>query len=262
MPRHDNRNHNHDHNHEGGAPGGRRRIRAIDPTGEEVRSRRHGPDWGSERHGGGHGRGPRRGEFRGMPGFIGGGRGFGGRRAGRGDMRAAVLALLAEQPMHGYQMITEIAERSGGFWQPSPGSIYPVLQQLQDEGLVAPDEADGRRVFHLTEAGRAYVEANSEQLREPWATPVGGRHEAAFELFRALGPVASAAKQVVETGSASQVERARQILTEARKALYRILAEDEQAPEPASESAAAGSPSAGEPGTASAASESATNSPA
>jgi len=256
MPRHDN------HNPEPGGPGGRRRIRAIDPTGEEVRARRHGPDW-SERHGGGRGRGPRTGEFRGMPGgFIGGGRAFGGRRAGRGDVRAAVLALLAEQPMHGYQMITEIAERSGGFWQPSPGSIYPVLQQLQDEGLVSPDEADGRRVFHLTDAGRDYVESHREQLREPWAAPVGGRHEAAFELFRALGPVASAAKQVVETGNASQVERARQILTEARKALYRILAEDEQAPEPAPESAATTGTSAGEPGPSSAASESATSSPA
>jgi DNA-binding PadR family transcriptional regulator len=203
------------------------------------------------------------GEFRGMPGgFMGGGRSFGGRRAGRGDVRAAVLALLAEQPMHGYQMITEIAERSGGFWQPSPGSIYPVLQQLQDEGLVAPDEADGRRVFHLTEAGREYVESHREQLSEPWAKPVGGRHEAAFELFRALGPVASAAKQVVETGNPSQVERARQILTEARKALYRILAEDEQAPEPSPQPVDTEDATAGETVPSSAASESATDSPA
>jgi Fe2+ or Zn2+ uptake regulation protein len=167
-----------------------------------------------------------------------------------------VLALAAEQPMHGYQMITEIAERSGGFWQPSPGSIYPVLQQLQDEGLLLSDETDGRRVFHLTDAGRDYVESHAEQLREPWATPVGGRHEAAFDLFRALGPVAAAAKQVVETGTPTQLEQARLILTDARKALYRILAEDEATSGPAE---ATGSPS--EQGRSGTGSESATDSP-
>ena len=77
-----------------------------------------------------------------------------GHRAGRGDVRAAVLALLDEEPMHGYQMIQELGERSGGAWTPSPGSIYPALQLLQDEGLVTAAETDGKRVFSLTEAGR------------------------------------------------------------------------------------------------------------
>ena len=86
----------------------------------------------------------------GFPGFLGR-----GPRAGRGDVRAAILALLAEQPMHGYQIMRELGERSGGVWRPSPGSIYPTLQQLEDEELVRPETGDaGRRVFALTEAGQ------------------------------------------------------------------------------------------------------------
>jgi hypothetical protein len=154
-------------------PGGRGRRGGREPDERRHRSHGHGhggPPWAGRR--GGFGAGP---AF-GWPGF-GGGRGFGGRgssgRAARGDVRASVIALLAEQPRHGYQIITEITERSGGAWTPSPGSVYPVLQQLQDEGLVRPEEADGRRVFHLTEAGEAYVAAHPDELAKPWEA-VGG----------------------------------------------------------------------------------------
>lgn len=191
----------------------------------------HGGPPGFSRHGGWGGGPP----F-GWPGF-GGGRGFGGRgsgggRAARGDVRASVLALLSEQPRHGYQIITEITERSGGAWTPSPGSVYPVLQQLQDEGLVRPEEADGRRVFHLTEAGEAYVKDHAEELNEPWAAVGGQPKPGVGEMFGVFKQVAVAAAQVAQTGGEVQVEQARALLAETRRNLYRILAEDEPAAEP------------------------------
>jgi DNA-binding PadR family transcriptional regulator len=169
----------------------------------------------------------------GPPGF--GGRGFGrrgfsgrgGRRAGRGDVRASVLALLAEQPMHGYQMLGELAERSGGTWRPSPGSVYPVLQQLQDEGLVQPEETDGSRVFHLTEAGRAYVEEHRDELAAPWEAMAGSRHEGTHQLFQVMSQVGAATWQLAQAGGDAQIEKATALLAEARRNLYRILAEDE-----------------------------------
>ena len=118
-------------------------------------------------HGGGP-RGPRGfgGGF-GPGGFGPGGRGP-GRRAGRGDIRAAVLILLKEQPMHGYQLIQEIGDRSGGQWRPSPGAIYPALNLLEDEGLVAITAESGRKLARLTDAGTAYVTENAEQLGSPF----------------------------------------------------------------------------------------------
>ena len=104
------------------------------------------------------------------PGFarrFGGPRGR-GRRTARGDIRAAVLALVAEQPRHGYEIIQEIAERTGGAWRPSPGSVYPTLSQLEDEGLVRVEQADGRRVVHLTEEGTRYVEEHRAELDAVW----------------------------------------------------------------------------------------------
>src|ERR1700731_1843201 len=97
------------------------------------------------------------------------------RRAGRGDIRAAILALLAEQPMHGYQIIQELTERSGGAWRPSPGSVYPTLQQLEDEGLVRAVQTEaGRRVHELTEAGRAEAAATGRESA-PWEDAAGER---------------------------------------------------------------------------------------
>lgn len=199
------------------------------------RRRGHGGPPGFGRHGG-FGGGPGfGGPGFGWPGF-GGGRGFGGRgsgggRAARGDVRASVLALLSEQPRHGYQIITEITERSGGAWTPSPGSVYPVLQQLQDEGLVRPEEADGRRVFHLTEAGTTYVKEHTEELKAPWAAVGGQPRPGIGELFEVFKQVAAAAWQVAQTGSETQLEQARVVLADTRRNLYRILAEDEPAAE-------------------------------
>src|SRR5918992_6004326 len=112
-----------------------------------------------------HGRGRHRGGFGGPFGFGPPGGPFGrGPRARRGDVRAALLALLAEEPRNGYQLMQEIERRTEGVWRPSPGSVYPALQQLQDEGLVRSEERDGGRVFHLTDAGREAAETQDA----PW----------------------------------------------------------------------------------------------
>lgn len=146
-------------------------------------------------------------------------------RAARGDVRAAVLLLLAEQPRHGYDIITELVERSEGRWQPSPGSVYPVLKRLAAEGLVRSQTEGERRVFELTDAGRAYVEEHADELGEPWAD-IGGAPESTMELIDAARQAAGALWQVAQTGDPDQLASAAEVLTETRRQLYRILAGD------------------------------------
>jgi len=148
-----------------------------------------------------------------------------GPRVRRGDVRSAILALLAEEPRNGYQIIQELVERSGGIWRPSPGSVYPALQQLEDEGLVRAEEQDGRRQYHLTDAGREYVAARIDEHAAPWETVADSVHNDMIELQTAFGQVGIAFGQVVQSGSAAQVAEARRVLTDTRRALYRILAE-------------------------------------
>ncbi|MGW1895564.1 PadR family transcriptional regulator [Streptomyces sp. NPDC002004] len=200
--------------------------------------RSHGFEHGHE-HGhrgpGHHGRGGfegRRAAFGPFgPGFGPGGPwgGRGGRggprgRARRGDVRASILALLKDRPMHGYEMIQEIAERSGGAWKPSPGSVYPTLQLLEDEGLIASATEGGKKLFSLTEAGRA---AADEGPDAPWEEAGRGVdwdtlneiRQAGFGLMEAFG-------QVWKTGSKEQREKALSVINEARKKLYLILADE------------------------------------
>ncbi len=152
-----------------------------------------------------------------------------GPRAKRGDVRAAALALLAEGPMNGYQIIQEIGERSDGVWRPSPGSVYPALQQLEDEGLiVAQSDESGRRSYQLTDEGRSYVEAHPDEVRAPWDAVAGSVGDSAIQMRKLIGQVAMAGYQVLSAGTDAQVREARQILVDARKALYRILAADEE----------------------------------
>ncbi len=167
-----------------------------------------------------------------MPGFgtwkREGRGGRGGGRARRGDVRAAALALLAEQPMNGYQIIQAIGERSGGIWRPSPGSIYPALQQLEDEGLIRAEAAEGgRRAYQLTEEGRLYADSHADELRAPWDEVSGGADNPALEMRSLVGQLGLAAFQVISVGSEAQAEQARQLLTDTRKSLYRILAADD-----------------------------------
>lgn len=148
-----------------------------------------------------------------------------GTRMGRGDVREAVLALLAEQPMHGYQIIHEIEERSHGMWKPSPGSVYPTLQMLADEGLITAEESGGRKTYSLTDAGRAAM-ADSESRSAPWEMP-GMRDAASANAIPKAGmQLAQAAAQVARSGSPEQVTEAVAVLDEARRRLYSILAQD------------------------------------
>lgn len=146
-------------------------------------------------------------------------------RMSRGDVRAAVLALLAEQPMHGYQIIGEIEKRSGGAWKPSAGSVYPTLQLLSDEGLISAEESNGRKTYSLTEAGRAVAEEAGDRSA-PWETPGERGHGPMGALPRAGIELAQAAAQVGRTGTPDQVEEAVAVLEEARRRLYSILAQD------------------------------------
>ena len=150
---------------------------------------------------------------------------FGGRRAGRGDIRAAILALLAERPMHGYQIIREIGERSEGAWAPSPGSVYPTLQQLADEGLVRSAETDGKRVYELTDEGRVQVESRSGAL--PWEEAAEDADDDLVALRELVFQVMAATRQVAHAGSKQHLAAAQEILRGARKSLYRLLAEDD-----------------------------------
>lgn len=152
------------------------------------------------------------------------GHGWGGgrRRMRRGDIRRAILSVLGEEPAHGYEVMRRLEARSGGIWRPSPGSVYPTLQMLEDEGLVRSEERDGTRVYELTEAGRAEA-AGEEGGRPPWDQGDRGRVTALREA--AIGAMV-AARQVSATGTPEQIERAVQIVDGARRELYRLLAGD------------------------------------
>ena len=162
----------------------------------------------------------------GPPGPPGPWRGRGRGRRGRGDVRAAILALLAERPMHGYEMIQELEARTGGVWRPSPGSVYPTLQLLEDEGLIAGEEGEGRRRFALTDTGRA--EAERQDQRAPWEQVTAGVAPAARSLRDAIAQIAQAAWSVASAGTEAQQAKALEILHDARRRLYAILAEGDQ----------------------------------
>jgi DNA-binding PadR family transcriptional regulator len=152
--------------------------------------------------------------------------GPGGPRARRGDVRAALLVLLAEEPRNGYQLMQAIEERSDGAWRPSPGSVYPTLQQLEDEGLVTTAERDGQRVFEITDAGREQVAERPDNAPDPWDAVTGGGPAGARELMKRVRDVASASAEVVRAGDEQQVQQASQLLSDTHRSLYRILAGD------------------------------------
>jgi len=195
------------------------------PTAEEIEDlitfrRMGGGPWGGGGHFGGGG------PFGDRPFGPGGGPwGRGRGRARRGDVRLALLRLLAEEPRNGYQLMQTIEERSDGRWRPSPGSVYPTLAQLEDEGLVRSTEADGARHFEITDAGREHLETRAGEAA-PWDSGNEG-----FAPIAEIGPlviaIGKAAWQVATVGDEAQRERAIETLSETRRALYRILAEEE-----------------------------------
>jgi DNA-binding PadR family transcriptional regulator len=214
------------HENEPGAPG-----RCGPAAGHRHRHRRHGfgpgplGDLGGGPWGG-WGKGPR-------------GR---GRKARRGDIRTAALLLLAEEPRNGYQIMQEVEERSDGEWRPSPGSVYPALSQLEDEGLIATEEVDGRKLFALTDAGRTLVEERGADRPAPWQEMGGEQSDEVLEIRRLIREVTSAFVQVMRTGSPEQIGRAAKVLASTRRDLYRILADGDDGgdAEPGGEDTAAG----------------------
>uniref|UniRef100_UPI00037BC337 PadR family transcriptional regulator n=1 Tax=Cellulomonas massiliensis TaxID=1465811 RepID=UPI00037BC337 len=156
-----------------------------------------------------------------------------GRRAGRGDIRAAVLLLLSEQPMHGYQLIQEIAQRSGGRWRPSPGAIYPALQLLEDEGLVTITAEQGRKLARLTEAGGTYVTQHADELGTPFDDAATRPQHPGRALRDGMEALGAAAAQVARTGTEQQAAAAVAVLERARRDLYLVLAGEQVADAPA-----------------------------
>ena len=181
------------------------------PRGQRGRRRppgRHGDHWGD---GGGRGR-------------WGGERGSwgGGRRMRRGDIRRAILSALRESPAHGYEVMRRLEEMSGGLWRPSPGSVYPHLQMLEDEGMVQSTESDGSRTFTLTDKGVAEAGDGSQQ---PWQS-AGENDDQIRTLRLAVVQLMGAARQLSGAGENAQVQRGIAVVQKARKELYQILAED------------------------------------
>lgn len=158
-----------------------------------------------------------------------------GPRVRRGDVRVAILAVLADGPRNGYQVIQDIGERTGGAWRPSPGSVYPTISQLEDEGLIEGDDDRGRRTLRLSDAGRDYLAAHEEEVAEVWAPFTDQRADDGPEpasggdfasLKPELGRVMNAVWQILTTGTDEQRRAGVGVLVEARRSLYRILADD------------------------------------
>ena len=181
------------------------------------------PPWVAEMFGQGMGPGGGR--------HFGGGRGpwqRTGPRARRGDVRAAILDVLhadVEQNLNGYQVIQKIAERTDGAWKPSPGSVYPTIQQLEDEGLLVTGEDAGRKVLRLTDAGRSYVTEHPDEMAAVWAPFDEEGEDDGSDLKKVIGQTMAAIWQIASTGTTAQVEEAAQVLAETRRKLYTILAE-------------------------------------
>lgn len=204
--------------------------------GESVWQQHRGGGWGGSWGGwGGLGEPPWGRGRPGPPPWVAGLFGLGqgeqqrGPRVRRGDVRAAILDVLATEPMNGYQVISEIAERTRGAWKPSPGSVYPTISQLEDEGLVEGDDERGRRLLRLTDEGRAYVETNAEELAAVWAPFREAEDEergpAHSSLKPEIGQLMSAIWQIVSTGNKRQKREAIEILVDTRRRLYGLLAD-------------------------------------
>jgi DNA-binding PadR family transcriptional regulator len=193
-----------------------------------VWSKTFGP-WGGGSGPWGGGSGPWNAWWPGPPGSP---RGQRGGKAARGDVRAAILALLQEAPRTGYQIMSDIEERSGGAWRPSPGAVYPALAQLADEGLIVGDESGGRRTYRLTDAGRDYLEQNPGMARGAWESRSQQEAWQPPGLFAEAARLAGGIVQVAQAGTPEQVRAAERLLEQTRRKLYQILADENDSAEP------------------------------
>ena len=219
----------------------RRHGREAEPNGRGPEGLHHHPDHHPDHHRhegpGGHegrpegreGRGERRGGPRGAGRGERRGDGRGRRRAQRGDVRTAILLLLAEEPMHGYQLMQAISDRTNGAWQPSPGAVYPTIDQLEDEGLATIQQEGGRRLVTLTSEGRAHLAEHGDAMSDPFTALVDGA--GGPDLRQPLEQLHVAARQIAVSGDAAQAEAAARVLASARRSLYLILAGEPEAGE-------------------------------
>jgi DNA-binding PadR family transcriptional regulator len=136
-----------------------------------------------------------------------------------------VLALLDERPMHGYEMIKQLEERTGGAWAPSAGSIYPTLQMLEDEGLINGIEVDGKRRFTLTDTGKVERESRAGE-ETPWDAVRAEADPEQIHLREAVGKLHHSIGQVFHAADEGQQRRVRELLDETRRKIYAILAEE------------------------------------
>src|SRR5258708_29612425 len=149
-----------------------------------------------------------------------------GPKAGRGDVRAEIVGLLREGPRNGYQIMSEVEERSGGAWRPSPGAVSPALSQLADEGLIEGEESGGRRTFRLTEAGRQYVEQNPEMARGAWESSAQQEAWQVPGLFAEAARLGGGSVQIAHARTPQPGKGAGQLLGQTRRVLFPILADD------------------------------------
>ncbi|RNL63722.1 PadR family transcriptional regulator [Nocardioides marmoriginsengisoli] len=212
---------------EGGREGGRRRGRGHGPHGRGEWGGRPGdqsfgpPPWVTQMFGPQWGGGP------------GGGRGGRRTRVRRGDVRPAILDVLgaAGEPLNGYQVIQQIAERTQGVWKPSPGSVYPTIAQLVDEGFVE-DAPAGRKTLQLTDAGRSYLADNADQVAAVWSPfDEDGSEEGHADLRQVIKQTVGAIVQVASAGTPAQQAKAVEILADTRRKLYGLLAEGPESAE-------------------------------
>jgi DNA-binding PadR family transcriptional regulator len=189
-----------------------------------------GPGFGGPGFGGpdvgGPGFGDADGPGRGFGPRGGRGRGRGRGRRPRGDVRTAVLLLLTEEPMHGYQLMQTIEERTGGTWSVSPGAIYPTLSQLEDEGFVEMSKEGGRKLATLTDSGRAHVEENQASWSDPFAGEDDSFAQGAHDLRSSLRDLTGAVREATRSGDPQQMSQVAEVLTGAKRSIYRILAGD------------------------------------
>jgi DNA-binding PadR family transcriptional regulator len=156
-----------------------------------------------------------------------------GPKVRRGDVRLAILDVLAESPMNGYQIIQQVSERTDGAWKPSPGSVYPTIQQLEDEGLIGGHDVDGRRLLDLTDAGQRYVAEHADELRATWEVFERPEYDRSShrgpDLKPILGQVMGAVWQIMMNGTEQQRAEAAEVLGETRRRLYGLLADGDPA---------------------------------
>lgn len=186
-----------------------------------------GPVMGTRPRPGGqrHGHGVWRGQNPGFARHSGHKRAHG--RGRRGFVREAILALLAEEQLNGYQIIQSMEERTSGRWKPSAGSVYPALNLLADEGLIEPTDSEERPQWQLTDAGRAYVAEHSDDLKEPWRR-AGGEADRVLDIRSEISQLRLALQQLSLVGTTEQKEQGKTVMADARRAIYRILAADDQ----------------------------------